>query len=190
MIGQYGKLMQIEAGGAACLNQVPKRERWSAWTVLNITCAAFLGWVLFYTVLGSVVRIGFDPQPVRCLPWRLYVIRTSAPATIERGKVYQYYARGIPLMPEGTRVVKYAAAVAGDTVDVDASGIRIDGRLWGPLNPQVLAKAHLTLAQVTKHYVIPPGKVVMLGTLPHTYDSRYFGPIPTSDVVARAYPIW
>ncbi|MHB8742097.1 MAG: S26 family signal peptidase [Sulfuricaulis sp.] len=167
-----------------------QRKKWTPWFVINVTCAAFLGWVLFYTILGSVVRIGFDPQPVRCLPWRVYVIRTAAPATIDRDKIYQYYARGIPLMPEGTRVVKYAAGVPGDRIDEDADGIRINGKLWGPLNPVVLEKAHLTVAGVTRHLVIPAGKVLMLGTLPHTYDGRYFGLIPSKDVVARAYPIW
>lgn len=166
------------------------RKPWTPWFVLNVTCAAFLGWVLFYAVLGSFVHIGFDPQPVRCLPWKLFAVETHAPAQIVRDDLYQYYAEGIPLMPEGTRVVKYAAGVAGDSVDVDSNGIRINGKLWGPINPVVLDKAHLTLAQVTRHYVVPAGKVLMLGTLPHTYDGRYFGLVDTKYVSGRAFALW
>ena len=166
------------------------RKRWTVFTVINITCAAFLGWTLFYTVLGAVIRIGVDPQAVRCLPWTVYLVRTSLPATIERGKVYQYVASGIPLMPEGTKVVKYVAGFAGDRVHVDASGISINDVAWGPINEEVMTKAHLTLAEITKDYVIPRGQVLMLGTLPRSYDSRYFGLISEQQISARAYPIW
>jgi len=166
------------------------RKRWTPWTVINITCGAFLGWVAFYAVLGSFIHFGFDPQENRCLPWRLFIVRTAAPTSVHRGTLYQYYAEHIPLMPEGTRVVKYAAAVAGDTVDVDADGVRINGTNWGPLNSLVLDKAHLTVQQVTKHYVVPAGKVLMLGTLPRSYDGRYFGLIPTQQLSGKAFAIW
>ena len=166
------------------------RKRWTHWTVINITCAAFLGWCLFYQVLGSFVRIGFDPQPNRCLPWILYIVRTSPPAQLERNTIYQYYAKGIPLMPEGTRVVKYVGAIAGDTVDVDAQGIRINDVQWGPLNPETLTKAHLTVADVTKHDTVPAGKVLMLGTEKPSYDGRYFGLIDATQISGRAYAVW
>jgi len=166
------------------------RKPWTVWTVINITCAAFLGWTFFYAVLGSVIRIGVDPQSVRCLPWMVYLVRTSAPDHIERSKTYQYIASGIPLIPDNTKVVKITGAVAGDHVHVDANGISINDVPWGPLNDEVLGKSHLTAQSVTKDYIVQAGDVLMLGTLPHSYDGRYFGPIPDKQIVARAYPIW
>lgn len=164
--------------------------RWSGIKILNIVCGTTIAWMLLWMGVSHYWRLGVELQSQGCLPWRYFVLTTHAPLTIERGKTYQYQSEGAPLIPDGIRIVKFVAAVPGDHVVVNASGISINGRLWGPLNADTLRKGHMTVQQVTKDYVVPPGKLVVLGTTPVTWDSRYWGPIDKMQVNARAYHLW
>lgn len=168
----------------------PAKKPWSKAKAINLTCLVALAWILLIETVGAFVHIGFDPQATRCLPWKVYAIGQKHPEVIEAGRIYAYRARHIPLMPEGAQVVKYAAATAGDRVHVDSKGISINGRFWGPLNPSVMEKGKVGMKDVAKDYTVPVGQVLMLGTEPRSWDGRYWGLIRTSQVIARARPLW
>lgn len=87
-------------------------------------------------------------------------------------------------------MVKYAAAVAGDRVRVDATGIYINDKKWGDLNPYVMRKTKMDIAKVARSYTILEGHVLMLGTLPRSFDGRYTGQIPLSRIDGKAVPLW
>jgi len=170
----------------------PKIEkRWSAWTFANIASAVFIAWVLTFEVVGSRWHLGVDPQEVQCLPYDFFLVSQSAPETVVRGKVYQFKSKGMaPVVKDGTSMAKYAAAVAGDKVDVNGTGIYINGNKWGDLNPATMAKTKTTVNDVTRSYVVPEGKVLMLGSLPRSYDGRYTGLADASQITGRAFPLW
>lgn len=164
--------------------------RWSANKILNIVCGTTIAWMLLWMGVSHYWRLGVEMQSQGCLPWRYFVLTTHAPTTIERNQTYQYQSEGAPLMPDGMRIVKYVAGLPGDHVVVNASGISINGKFWGPVSAETLRKGHMTIAQVTKNYIVPPGKLVVLGTTSVTWDSRYWGPINRMQVNARAYHLW
>lgn len=167
------------------------KKRWAPHVFVNIVSAVVIGWVLAFSWLQANWHLGVDIQTVQCLPYEFFLVRQKPPAEVERGKIYEYASTGLaPVVKDGTKMTKIAAGVAGDVVVVDARGIAINGQLWGPLNPEVMKKTGKTLDQVVARYVIPEGKVLMLGTLPRSYDGRYWGLIDTAQVQGRAIALW
>lgn len=164
--------------------------RWSKTRLVNMACGIAIGWIVLFQAVASYVHVGIDPQPHPCLPWRYYLVNQTLPKTVVRGGIYMYRAHGIPLMPEGVRVAKYAAALPGDRVSVSAAGVSVNGKPWGPLDAAVMQKAHMSAADVTRDYVVPAGKLLMLGTEPTSWDGRYWGLIDLSLITAKATPLW
>lgn len=169
----------------------PAPRRWSASAFVNIVSAVFIGWYVVFGWLAVNWHLSVDIQKVQCLPYEYYLVHQGLPEHFERGTIYRYRAVGLgPVISDGTPLGKIAAALPGDTVDVNARGVFINGHLWGPINPLVLKKTGKTLAQITAHYVVPPGKLLMLGTLPRSYDGRYWGLISETQVLGKAWPLW
>jgi len=86
-------------------------------------------------------------------------------------------------------VAKLVAGVPGDMVEVTAQGISINGRHWGPLNAIVLEKSGKTAESVTRSFEIPEGELLLLGTLPRSYDGRYWGTVKLEQVIGRAWMV-
>jgi conjugative transfer signal peptidase TraF len=92
-------------------------------------------------------------------------------------------------LPQGVPLVKRVAAVAGDTVCARGDTIVIDGRF---------AAARLAadgkgrpLPSWTGCRMLRPGEVFLLmADVPTSFDGRYFGPTPTSQMVGTLYPLW
>lgn len=169
----------------------PAKKRWEGWVFVNILCAVILAWFVVINTFTNFWRIGVDPQDVRCLPYTYFLIGQKLPEAVERGGIYRFRTWGMaPIAKDGTPMVKYAAAVAGDKVRVDATGIYINENKWGDLNPYVMKKTHFDVVKVTRNFVVAKGHVLMLGTLPRSFDGRYTGPIPLSRIDGKAVPLW
>jgi conjugative transfer signal peptidase TraF len=82
------------------------------------------------------------------------------------------------------RLGKIVAAVAGDTVDVDATGVTINGRPIASSAPVAQDRAGRPLARVAPgSWVVPAGTIFLLATHhPLSFDSRYYGVVPAGAV--------
>lgn len=171
--------------------EIPREKRWSPTYVINLVCISAVVLILVGRGIHDNFRIGLTYAEVKCLEGTGFFMRMSQPDTVERGQVYAYRSKGLaPLLADGRLVVKIAAAVPGDKVKVDASGIYINDKLWGALNPITMEKVGITVEAVTKEYTVPEGHVLMLGTLPRSYDGRYAGPVPSYLVEGPAWMLW
>jgi conjugative transfer signal peptidase TraF len=89
-------------------------------------------------------------------------------------------------------LVKPVAAVAGDWVTVNPSGIAVDGRPvahTAQLSRDSAGRSLRSLAPGV--YPVIPGQVWLLsGHDPRSFDSRYFGPVPAANVQGLARPLW
>jgi len=91
--------------------------------------------------------------------------------------------------PDGSgELFKVLAATQGDTVQIDARGVRINGRLWSGSAPQrrdadgrPLSRSRLSQVLGPKHVVVMSAEGFGLG-----FDSRYFGPLDAEMVRGRA----
>lgn len=169
----------------------PPEKRWSPVFVSNLVCGSLLVGILLMNLITSNFRVGLSTTEVKCLPGTIYLVRNGMPSEIVRGQIMAYRSSGLaPLLKDGSLVAKIVAGVPGDRVVVDASGVAINGKHWGPLNLQVMKKTHKTVASVTTDYVLKPGQYLVLGTEPRTYDSRYWGPINVRQLVGKAWRVW
>lgn len=112
----------------------------------------------------------------------------AASISLERG----YRTPGGSCSDGGTPLLKPIAAVPGDRVEVTSHGIQVNGKLipnsaahlndhrGRPLRPWPNGK-----------YIVPTGSLWVISDFNSwSFDSRYFGPIPSMLVRDRLRPLW
>ncbi len=107
-----------------------------------------------------------------------------AAQALERG----YLRRGS--CPSGVEPVgKIVVALPGDLVGIDDRGVQVNGELLTETEPQLTDSGgrpppRLLLAPAA----LAPGQGSVIGPPPRSFDSRYFGSISTSQIVAVVHP--
>ncbi|MGR4870284.1 S26 family signal peptidase [Variovorax sp. LARHSF232] len=92
-------------------------------------------------------------------------------------------------LPADVPLLKRVAAVAPQPVCVRASWARIDGvpvgavRLHDAQHRPLRPWAHCRLLRDDEVFVLGDARAM-------SFDSRYFGPLPASALIARAWPLW
>lgn len=169
--------------------QAPKR--YSSTQFINIVSGLVIVIYLAFSFVMSRWTISIDPQTVKCLPYLIYVQTKRIPDQVVRGEIYSYRSKGLePQLKDGSIMVKIAAGVPGDRVRIDATGVYVNDEFFGPLNEYVIKKMKLDRNALFKDFVVPEGKYFMLGTLPRSYDSRYWGLADATQMQGSAFPIW
>jgi conjugative transfer signal peptidase TraF len=86
---------------------------------------------------------------------------------------------------KGTPLMKRLAALPGDTVEVTAGGVSVNGVPWP--NSAVIT----TFKPPAAGGVVPAGMCWILSDYHWaSFDSRYFGPIPLANIEGRMRPIF
>jgi conjugative transfer signal peptidase TraF len=162
--------------------------------VFGALCLALAGsaWLLGvrFTLTPSI-PIGFyrytgeEPAPGRlaifCPPAHI-----ASPALV-RG----YLHRG--RCPGGVEPLgKYVLAVAGDSVHLTPDGIFVNGRrLEGSAVLHRDSRGRKLPYYPFGEYVVGADSLFMFsGHHPRSFDSRYYGPVPRSNVISTARPLW
>jgi conjugal transfer pilin signal peptidase TrbI len=147
-------------------------------------------------VLGAGVylterfHIGYDDQDRQCLPQHRWFLIDRHDRSITQGEIIAFAALGLgPYFRDGQIIVKRAAGVPGDRVQVDLEIVRINGAKFG----EGLALAG-TLKRPPEDFlrddIVPPGHLRMMGATADSFDSRYWGFLPEQRVIGRAYALW
>jgi conjugative transfer signal peptidase TraF len=86
---------------------------------------------------------------------------------------------------------KPVAAVPGDTVTVDHTGILVNGKrlpnsqaLWSDAADRPMPRLR------HGRYKVHPGTVWLVSTKNNSFDSRYFGPISIGQIQGALTPLW
>lgn len=91
-------------------------------------------------------------------------------------------------VPRTVYLLKPIAASAGDRVCRDGPRITIN------THARAFVKARDRLGRALPTWagcmILRADQVFVLGTKPDSFDSRYFGPMPTTAIVGRAIPVW
>ena len=147
-------------------------------------------------VLGAGVylterfHIGYDDQDHQCLPPYRWFLIDRHDREVTQGTVVAFAALGLgPHFHDGQVIIKRAAGVSGDRVQVDAEAVRINGAVVG----EGLALAG-TLKRPPEDFlrddIVPSGYLWMMGATADSFDSRYWGFLPKKQVIGRAYALW
>ncbi|MFK4485050.1 conjugative transfer signal peptidase TraF [Bradyrhizobium sp. USDA 336] len=156
-----------------------------------VAAVAGAGW-------GAGLRINLTPSYPRGL-WRIKTLDRAAAAgdlvficppdtaEFERAFARGYIRRGLcagGLSP----LIKTIAAIGGQQVDV-AEQVSIDGRPLPDSDVRPTDAAGRPLMPFAGG-VIPAGDLYLHSDFAGSYDSRYFGPIPSSGVLGLARPVF
>ena len=150
--------------------------------------------------LGAVVAAGVQHASHRyrlalevqkyytCLPFDAYLVDTAPTRTLSRGMLVQFVAPAKATLFTGAyEVVKLVAAVAGDRWRIVGDELYVNDRLWGRL--YLLQRLGLRSGAMDGSGVVPEGSVMVLGTTPSSYDSRYWGPLPVANITGVAHVV-
>jgi conjugal transfer pilin signal peptidase TrbI len=159
------------------LVEVPRRDLQRALLVAMVI--GFFGWV-FNTRFGLFL----DVAETRCMPERLYLGYPMA-RNIQRGDVVSFKADNRMMfdLMTGYRITKIVAAMPGDHVRSSEAGVFINGQKVAERHPQSLDRlTQLNKVPIDLDRVLMAGEIFVLGTLPRSFDSRYWGVIPEARV--------
>mgnify|MGYP001168734487 CR=1 FL=1 len=169
-----------------------RRQQWGAFVLLTAAAASALLAILAGSFGGF--RINMTPsEPIglwRILPldWDpavgdMVFVCLPRSALVDEARSRGYLRRG--LCESGyAPLIKTVAAVSGQQVEI-IRAVRIDGE----------EIPHSALAQVdgmgrpllaARNGRIPPGHVFLHSPFPGSWDSRYFGSVPTSSIIGLA----
>lgn len=180
--------------------------------VYLLTAAVFL-----FSMAGPAIKrslgLFFDGQATTCLPWRLFVVRPLADGDeltprrappVRRGDLVTFDTDAMRAIDPNSSVLKLKmlAATAGDRVSVKGRAFWINGRYWGQfaLEPWVKERGIRPDPVAAPwwgsdgpkegEWEVPPGKVLLLGTEPLSFDARYWGWQDEKIISGRALPIF
>jgi conjugative transfer signal peptidase TraF len=152
--------------------------------------------LLFWAGSGFGIRLNTSPS----LPFGLYrvTVDSSAPlvefcpaepvASFANARGYRQ-AGSCP--DGGTPLMKPIAAHGGDIVEVSAAGVWVNGTLLRNSSPLARDTAGRPLtAWPTGKLPVPPGVVWLISDYhARSFDSRYFGPVPTALIRNHLRPL-
>lgn len=137
-------------------------------------------------------KVGFGGQKRACLPWDVYLI-DSHNKNFKIGSLVAFIAddRMEPKFHKGTTVIKQVAGQGGDSVHVDAGAHYIvAGANYGVIEEEGAAVAQQELSRLLIDETIPANQLSVIGTLPRSFDSRYWGYVQSEQIIGRAYGIY
>ena len=138
--------------------------------------------IAFTAMFAKWFGVFIDTSEVRCMPERVYV---GYPKTREShvGDMVSFVSTDRETLGlfRGIRVGKIVKAQAGDWVVSDARGVFINGVFIASRNPISLDKLKtLKVTPINMNRVLKPGELFLMGTLPRSFDSRYWGVVNES----------
>lgn len=141
------------------------------------------------------VRLGFGAQTVDCIDGFVHLVRFNTPASINKNDYIVFVAPDhMGGKFKGHLVIKKVGAVAGDTIRVDNGKLYVNDTFVNQVEGEVTFKAAKFLgvseASFNRTETVPSGYVLAIGTKPRSYDGRYWGILPISNVVGTAYQVF
>ncbi len=158
--------------------------------------------VIFLSIVTAGL-LGVRWNPTSSLPPGLYRVVSASTDTnliafcptgiAQRDSILRgYRPHGMQCADHYAPIMKPIAARPGDTVLVTKKGIAVNGK--------PLANTQQFIADSQKRpmnpwpegtYRVAPGTIWVLSTYSkYSYDSRYYGPIEVSQVIAHVKPLW
>jgi len=186
----------ISAGMAAVR---PMRYLWGRTEFLRH--ASPLDWIKSIAVIAAFGAAGaatssyglyLDTDEVRCLPEFLYAASPRNDAPLKRGDVVSFIASRDEMLGlfAGKRIAKIVMAMEGDVVVSDESGVYINGKFIAARSPISLVKlGEKKKVPISTNRVLGQDEIFVMGTMPRSFDSRYFGVIQGAHVDKFVIPL-
>lgn len=155
----------------------------------------------YFAVMASGLSALFHPSPrliwnaSASVPVGLYRVQPAEPFHIGELVVAMppeplaSYLADRGYLPEGVPLLKHILALAGQNVCRTGDTITVDGATVGQALASDWRGRNLPVWQGCQ--ALSAGSVFLMNLQSeHSLDGRYFGPLSTSVVIARAVPLW
>jgi conjugal transfer pilin signal peptidase TrbI len=147
------------------------------------------GLLLAGLVVVSHYGIGVDVQKQQCLPYRVFLLeKGTVPSRRGEFVVFRADDRMAPFFRPGQMFIKELAGLPGDDVTVQKGSVAVNGEYRGHLD--LLGKLGRKTEDYERAEKVPAEKMWVMGTLPRSFDSRYWGYVDRWQVIGRAYPLF
>ena len=158
-------------------------------------------WAKSFLVIGAFMAVAtatsayglfLDLSEVRCMPEYLYAAEPRDGAAIKRGDVVSYVAATDEMfgLMAGKRIAKVVVGVAGDRVVSNEHGVTINGKFIAPRSEQSLINmAKKGVVPISMDKVLAQDEIFVMGTLPRSFDSRYWGAMKASHIDKFVTPL-
>jgi conjugative transfer signal peptidase TraF len=163
-----------------------------------LICAVIATFVAIVLIIG--LRLNFTSS----MPLGIYRIDHAAPSAMQRGMLVAVCAP-VGAAEQGRRrgylatgtcsgdsepLLKTVAAVAGDTVTIAADGVSVNGHLLRNSKSLAVDSSGRPMTRwPTGRYRISRGSVWLYANDERSWDSRYWGPVPSRNVLASVAPV-
>lgn len=164
------------------------RMRFLRNSLIGVVLAFLLG-TAAVTAFREHYRIGVDFTSIRCMPERVYWVKLGAPKEVSRGDIIAFVAPKGLMLPkfDGKMIAKQVAGLPGDVVIVKNDRAYVNGKLVGDLI--LNSKLGRGPGAFDRTEVVPPGKLFVIGTMPRSYDGRYWGFLDRRSLVGTVTPL-
>ena len=142
-------------------------------------------------VFSSYFGIYVDTSETRCLPEVVYVGYPRS-ETLNRGDVVSFIAdRNVMFGAfKGHRVAKIVVGMAGDRIQSDEFGVVVNGRKVADRSTETLGRMNARgFVPINMDRTLQPGELFVMGVLPRSFDSRYWGVINERSVERLVKPL-
>lgn len=156
------------------------------------------------TIMAAILMIGLRLNFTASMPLGIYRIEHVAPSAVQRGMLvavcapvsaaqlgrHRGYISAGTCSGESEPLLKTVAAVAGDRVTVASDGVRVNGHLLRNSKSVTADRSgRRMLPWPSGLYRIPRGSIWLYADNEQSWDSRYWGPVPTRNVIASVAPV-
>lgn len=153
----------------------------------------FFTGVLLITASVLNLRVLVDTQSAHCLPFTVAIVRYHQVDEFHRGDIVAFTPGDkMGSLFNEKIIVKMIGAVSGDKVSVVDGVFSINGDEVGRLDIVKSASKYMMRSESSfnREETVPNGSLLMVGTLPRSFDGRYWGFLPQTAVMGTVYPIY
>lgn len=174
-----------------------RRIRFAWFAVAVVVAAMAFGKYSLAPALSRHWRVLIDEQERTCLPFRVAILKVGRPDEVHRGAYVAFVSHGrvgmgiddmLAQKPGRRVIVKKVIGVPGDILTVTKDRAYINQEFVGDLD--LLQRLEKPSGAFDRTEAVPERQYALFGTLPRSYDSRYWGPVPHEELVGVVYPIF
>ncbi|MEO0622228.1 MAG: signal peptidase I [Pseudomonadota bacterium] len=158
-------------------------RRWRALSAAGLAALLVAGTL---DGISTRYRLAYDGQVSRCLEGWLFLVDLRD-RTIARGgfvafrpptSVAEHYARPVAFL-------KRVAGLPGDRVTIGPDRTIVNGQEVGQ-GLALATRLEVDAQDLVRSFAVPEGAVFLMGDTVDSYDGRYWGPLPASEIIGEA----
>ncbi len=141
--------------------------------------------------LSARFRIGIDAQVHKCLPPYSVWLIDHHDRRLARDRTFAFVAGSTmaPFFAPGQIVIKRLAGLPGDRVAVTPAWTAVNGVQVGE-GLALASTLQRSPSAFAHEEALGPDALWMMGGTGDSFDSRYWGPLPRTQLIGRAYAIY